>query len=164
MELVTPEIGLIIWQTIVFVIVLFVLRQFVWRPILGALKSREFQIEDSLRAAEQAKDEMEQIKMDNEYLLYEARMERDQLLKDATTVANKIKEDAKAETSKISEKMIADAKSQIDNEKKTAMEEMRRLVSSLSLEIAEKILREKLKDDKAQKELVEKFLKEVKVN
>lgn len=164
MDLVTPAIGLIIWQTVVFILVVLVLRQFVWRPILGALKSREFQIEDSLRAAEQAKDEMEQIKMDNEYLLYEARIERDQMMKDATIVANKIKDDAKAETSKISEKMISDAKSTIENEKKQAMEEMRNLVSSLSLEIAEQILREKLKDDKAQKALVEKFLKEAKVN
>ncbi len=164
MDLVTPDIGLIIWQLVVFLIVLFVLKKYVWTPILGALKSREFQIEDSLRAAEQARDEMEQIKMDNEYLLYEARIERDQMMKDATIVANKIKDDAKAETSKISEKMISDAKSAIENEKKQAMEEMRNLVSSLSLEIAEQILREKLKDDKAQKELVEKFLKEAKVN
>ncbi len=164
MDLVTPDIGLIIWQLVVFLIVLFVLKKYVWTPILGALKSREFQIEDSLRAAEQARDEMEQIKMDNEYLLYEARIERDQMMKDATIVANKIKDDAKAETSKISEKMISDAKSTIENEKKQAMEEMRNLVSSLSLEIAEQILREKLKDDKAQKDLVEKFLKEAKVN
>jgi F-type H+-transporting ATPase subunit b len=163
-ELVKPEIGLIIWQTIVFVLVLIVLGKFVWRPILGALKSREFQIEDALRAAEQARDEMEQIKMDNDYLLYEARMERDQMLKDATTLANKIKEDAKAETAKISEKMIEDAKSAIDSEKKSAMEEMRTLVSTLSLEIAEKILRAELKDSKAQKGLVEKFLKESKIN
>lgn len=164
MELVTPDIGLIIWQTIVFLAVLFILRKFVWRPILGALKSREFQIEDALRAADQARDEMEQIKMDNEYLLYEARIERDQMIKDATVVANKIKDDAKAETSKISEKMIEDAKSTIDNEKKSAMDEMRNLVSSLSLEIAEKILRENLKEEKSQKALVDKFLKEAKVN
>ena len=164
MELVTPGIGLIIWQSIVFILVLIVLRKFVWNPILGALKSREFQIEDSLRAAEQAKDEMEQIKMDNEYLLYEARLERDQMIKDATTVANKIKDDAKAETSKISEKMIEDAKASIANEKKAAMEEVRELVSTLSVEIAENILREKLKEKKAQKELVDKFLKETKVN
>ena len=164
MDLVTPDIGLIIWQTVVFVLVLLILRQFVWRPILGALKSREFQIEDSLRAAEQAKDEMEQIKMDNEYLLYEARIERDQMIKDATIVANKIKDDAKAETSKISEKMLADAKSTIENEKKAAMDEVRSLVANLSIEIAEKILRENLKDQKNQKDLVDKFLKEAKVN
>ena len=164
MSLVTPEIGLIFWQLVVFLILLIVLRKFVWKPVLGALKSREFQIEDSLRAAEQAKDEMEQIKMDNEYLLYEARIERDQMIKDATVVANKIKDDAKADTSKISEKLIADAKSAIDDEKKSAMAEIKDTVSSLSLEIAEKVLRENLKDNKAQQDLVARFLKDTKVN
>lgn len=164
MELVTPDLGLIIWQTVVFLIVLFVLWKFVWYPILGALKSREFQIEDALRAAEAAKDEMEQIKMDNEYMLYEARIERDQMLKDATIIANKIKDDAKGDTSRITEKMLADAKAEIENEKKAAIAEVRQLVSSLSVEIAEKIIREKLKDDKAQKALVDKFLKEAKIN
>ena len=164
MSLVTPEYGLFIWQLVVFLILFIVLRKFVWKPILGALKSREFQIEDSLRAAEQAKDEMEQIKMDNEYLLYEARIERDQMIREATIVANKIKDDAKADTSKISEKMIADAKSAIDNEKKAAMAEIKDTVSSLSLEIAEKVLRENLKENKAQQDLVARFLKDTKIN
>ena len=164
MELVTPDLGLIIWQSVVFFIVLFVLRKFIWNPILGALKSREFQIEDALRAAKHAKDEMKMVKMDNEYLLYEGRLERDKMIKDATIISNKIKDDAKAETSKISEKMIEDAKKVIDNEKKAAMDEFRNLVSSLSIEISEKILREKLGTKKAQKELVNKFLKEAKIN
>ena len=150
-NLVNPDLGLIIWQL-------------VWRPILGALKKREFEIEDSLRAAEEARAEMEQIKMDNDYLLYEARIERDQMIKDAIVVANKIKDDAKAETSKISEKMIADAKNAIDTEKKAAMHQMKELVSSLSLEIAEKVLREKLSNDKAQKDLVNQYLNEAKFN
>ena len=164
MDLVNPAIGLIFWQLVVFLILILVLRKFVWKPILGALKSREFQIEDSLRAAEAAKGEMEQIKMDNEYLLYEARIERDKMMKDATIVANKIKDDAKAETSKISEKMISDASAAIENEKKSAMAEIKNLVASLSLEIAEKILREKLKDDRSQRDLVEKYLKEAQIN
>lgn len=164
MELLTPDIGLVFWQVVIFLIVFFLLRKFAWRPILGALKTREFQIEDALRAAEAAHEEMEQIKMDNEYLLYEARMERDQMLKDASAVAAKIKDDARNETSKITDKMIADAKASIENEKKAAMQEVRDLVSELSLEIAEKILREKLKDDKSQKELVQKFLDEAKIN
>ena len=163
-NLVNPAIGLIIWQVVVFLIVLAVLWKFVWNPILGALKKREFEIEDSLRAAEEARSEMEQIKMDNEYLLYEARIERDQMIKDAIVVANKIKDDAKAETSKISDKMISDAKAAIDTEKKAAMLQMKELVSTLSLEIAEKILREKLDNDKAQKNLVDQYLNEAKFN
>lgn len=163
-NLVNPDLGLIIWQLVVFLIVLAVLWKFVWHPILGALKKREFEIEDSLRAAVEARAEMEQIKMDNEYLLYEARIERDQMIKDAIVVANKIKDDAKADTSKISEKMIADAKSAIDTEKKAAMHQMKELVSSLSLEIAEKVLRSKLDNDKAQKDLVDQYLSDTKFN
>jgi len=86
------------------------------------------------------------------------------LLKDATVVANKIKEDAKSETAKISEKMISDAKSIIESEKNAALSEVKNLVSSLSLDIAEKLIREKLNNDPSQQQLVEKFLKEVKVN
>ena len=164
MALVTPEIGLIIWQVIVFLIVLFILRAFVWRPILSALKAREFQIEDSLRAADNAKEEMEQIKADNEYILQEARIERDAILKEAKKEAEHIVEHAKAETSDITSKMIQDARDAIEVEKKAALTEVKDLVAALSLEIAEKVMREKLSDDKSQKALVEKFIKDVKVN
>lgn len=164
MELLTPDIGLIFWQTVVFLLVIVVLTTFVWKPVAGALRARESKIEDSLRAAELAKEEMEQIKADNEYLLQEARNERDAILKEAVATANQIKEDAKNETSKIAERMIADAKASIESEKKAALSEVKNLVATLSLNIAEKLLRENLSDDKSQKALIDKFLKEVKVN
>lgn len=164
MALVTPDIGLIIWQLIIFLIVLFILRGFVWTPILSALKTREFQIEDSLRAADHAKEEMKQIQADNEYLLQEARIERDAILKEAREEATHIVDHAKSETSDITAKMIQDAREAIDVEKKAALKEVKELVASLSLEIAEKVLREKLSDDKSQKALVDKFIKDVKVN
>ncbi|MEM0938531.1 MAG: F0F1 ATP synthase subunit B [Bacteroidota bacterium] len=164
MSLVTPEIGLIIWQSVVFVAILIILRSFVWIPILSALKTREFQIEDSLRAAENAKSEMEQIKADNEYLLQEARIERDALLKEARAEAVKIIDKAKGETSEVTSKMLEEARNAIQLEKKAALSEVRELVSSLSLEIAEKVLRENLSDDKSQKALVEKFIGDVKIN
>ena len=164
MELLTPGIGLVFWQIVVFVLLFILLAVFVWKPVTEALRAREGMIEDSLKAAELAKEEMEQIKADNEYLLQEARVERDEIIKKATEAANQIKEDAKAETKKISDKMIGDAKSAIETEKKAALGEVKNLVSSLSLEIAERVIREKLADDKAQKALVEKFVKEVKVN
>ncbi|GAB4251022.1 MAG: F0F1 ATP synthase subunit B [Ekhidna sp.] len=164
MALVTPDIGLIIWQLIVFTIVLLILRAFVWRPILSALKTREFQIEDSLRAADNAKAEMEQIKADNEYLLQEARIERDAMLKEAREEASRIIDKAKAETSDVTSKMMQEARDAIAVEKKAALTEIKDLVATLSLEIAEKVLREKLSDDKSQKALVDKFIKEVKVN
>lgn len=162
--MVTPEIGLLFWQLVVFLIVFLVLTTFVWKPIAGALNARESQISDALKAAELAKEEMAQIKADNEYLLQEARIERDLLLKEALATANQIKEDAKAETSKIAERLIADAKVTIEIEKKNALNEVKNLVAELSLDIAEKILREKLSSDKSQKDLIDKFLKEVKVN
>lgn len=164
MDLLTPDIGLIFWQTVVFLIMFLILAVFVWKPIAGALKAREGMIEDSLRAAELAKEEMEQIKADNEYLLQEARTERDKILKEAMAAANQIKEEAKSETSAIANKMIAEAKVSIESEKKAALTEVKDLVATLSLEVAEKLLREKLAGDKAQRELIEKFLKEVKVN
>ena len=164
MELVTPGIGLIFWQTVVFITVFLILAAFVWKPIAGALKTRESQIEDSLKAAELAKEEMAQIKADNEYLLQEARAERDKILKEAITTAGQIKEEAKAETSSITARMIADAKVSIEGEKKAALAEVKNLVASLSLDIAEKVMREKLSDDKSQKVLINKFLSEVKVN
>jgi len=162
--LVTPDIGLIIWQVIIFAAILIILRIFVWIPVLSGLKTREFQIEDSLRAAENAKSEMEQIKADNEYLLQEARIERDAILKEARTEAGRIVAYAKAETSDITSKMLQDARDAIKLEKKSAMSDIKNLVSSLSLEIAEKVLREKLADEDSQKDLVDKFVKEAKIN
>jgi F-type H+-transporting ATPase subunit b len=163
-ELVTPEIGLVFWQSITFLVVFGILAIFVWKPIMSSLKAREHQIEDSLRAAATAKEEMEQIKADNEYLLQEARIERDQILKEAKTQAVGIVEHAKAETSDITSKMLQDAKESIQMERKAAVSEIKELVASLSVDIAEKILREKLSDDKSQKALVDKFINEVKIN
>lgn len=164
MELVTPNIGLIIWQTVVFLIVFGILATFVWRPIVDALRAREGFISDSLEAAENSKKEMAQLKEDNEYLLQEARIERDNMLADATKVANQIKEDARTETSKISDKMIADAKAAIGTEKKAALADVKNMVASLSLDIAEKVLRKNLEDKKAQEGLVQDLIKDIKVN
>ena len=164
MDLLIPDYGLLFWQLVVFSIVLTILAIYVWKPVTEALRRRESIIEDSIRSAELAKEEMMQIKADNEMILKEARVQRDQLLKDANNVANKIKEDAKLETSKISQKMISDAKDIIESEKNAALAEVKNLVSTLSLDIAEKLIREKLNNDKSQQQLVEKFLKEVKVN
>ncbi|OUT97070.1 MAG: ATP synthase F0 subunit B [Flammeovirgaceae bacterium TMED32] len=164
MDLLIPDYGLLFWQLIVFSIVLTILAIFVWKPVTEALRTRESMIEDSIKSAELAREEMMQIKADNAMVLKEASVQRDQLLKDATIFANKIKDDAKSETSKISEKMILDAKSIIEGEKNAALSELKNLVSTLSLDIAEKLIREKLNNDPSQQQLVEKFLKEVKVN
>ncbi len=164
MELLTPGIGLIFWQTVTFVILFAILAAFVWKPITEALRSREGFINDSLKAAELAKEEMRQLKAENEDLLQEARFEREKILKEANAAANKIKEEAKADTEKITQKMIEDARKSIEAEKNSALADVQNMVASLSLEIAEKVLRDKLSDDKAQKKLIEDFVKDIKVN
>jgi len=164
MELVTPGIGLIFWQTITFLLVLFLLGKFAWKPILGALKAREYSIESALKSAEKAKNEMAKLKADNEKLLSEAREERDKMMKDAMAAANSIKEEAKEEASKTTAKMLSDAKATINAEKNAALAEVKNQVASISLEIAEKVLRKNLSDDKVQQELLNEYMKDLKLN
>jgi F-type H+-transporting ATPase subunit b len=164
MDLVTPSIGLIFWQTITFLLVLLILGKFVWRPIMNALKAREGSIEEALRAAELAREEMEKLHADNEKLMAEARMERDQIIKDASVMASKIREEAKEEAGKITQKMIEDARHTINLEKQAAVNEIRNQVAEFSLQISEKILRKNLEKDDQQKGLIQEYLKDMKLN
>jgi len=164
MDLVTPGIGLIFWQTVTFLIVLFLLAKYVWRPIMNALKAREGSIEDALQAAELARVEMEKLTEDNEKLLAEARLEREKIIKEASIIAAKIREEGKEEASKIGDKMIEDAKNTINLEKQAAINEIRNQVAEFSIEISEKILRKNLGTDKSQKALIEEYLKDIKLN
>lgn len=156
--------GLFFMQAFIFLILLFLLAKFAWKPIIQSLKIREESIQDALDSAERAKEEMAQLKADNEKLLDEARQQRDTILQDAREVANGIREEAKADASKQTDKMIADARAAIEVEKQAAMAEVRTLVAELSLQVAEKLLKRKLDDESAQKELISDFIKDVKLN
>ena len=164
MELVTPGTGLIFWQFIVFLLVLIILRAFAWKPILSSLKAREDTIAEALEKAEMARQQTENLKADNEKLLQEARLEREKVLKDALSASDKIRQEAKNDALKISEKMINDAKIAIETEKNTALQEVKKLVADLSLEIAEKLLKKNLSDQKSQKDLVNNLLKDINRN
>lgn len=164
MELLLPDTGLFIFQVVAFMLLLFLLGKFAWKPILSGLKEREDTIEGALLAAEQARNEMEALSADNAKLLVEARSERDAMLKEAIVAADAIKEEAKAETSKITSKMIEDAKVGIEMEKKAAMAEIKTMVAALSLDITEKVLRTQLSDSKAQKALVDEYVKDLNLN
>jgi F-type H+-transporting ATPase subunit b len=164
MDLVTPGIGLIFWQTLTFLIVLLILSKFVWKPIMNALKAREGSIEDALNAAEQARKDMEKLSADNEKLMLEARLERDKIIKDASAMASIIREEAKDDASKIADKMVEDAKHTINLEKQAAINEIRNQVAELSLLISEKILRKNLSNDKNQKALIEEYMKDLNQN
>jgi len=162
--LVTPELGLIFWQLVIFLIVLFLLAKFAWKPILTSLKEREDSIEGALRMANQAKLEMQELKAGNEKLLAEARMERDRIMKEASAMANQLIEQAKNKATEEGGRMISQAREAIQNEKNAALAEVKNTAAQLSIDIAERILRRELSDSSSQKELVDSYLKEVKLN
>ena len=156
--------GLFFWQTLIFLLLIFLLRKFAWKPILDAVNEREDGIKNALLSAEIAKKDMQNLKSDNEKLLAEARVERDVMLKEARDIKDKIVSEAKAEAQVQAGKMIEQAKAAINSEKNAAMAELKNQVSSLSIEIAEKVLRSELTDKASQTKLVEKMLGDVKLN
>lgn len=164
MELVTPSIGLLFWTTIIFLSVLFVLSKFAWKPIVAALNEREKFIEEALNSAEKARAEMALLKANNEKLLQDARVERDRILKEAQTMAANLLAEAKERTTSETTKMIENASLQINNDKNAAIMELKNLVATTSIQIAEQIMRKNLVDTSAQKELIQEYMKESKFN
>ncbi|MBN7809442.1 F0F1 ATP synthase subunit B [Algoriphagus sp. H41] len=164
MDLILPSSGLIFWQLIAFLALLFILIKFAWKPMLAALEEREGSINDALKAAEQARSEMANLKAENEKLLADARLERDTILKKAQDASVKMIEDAKNEASKVAAQQIENAKAVIETEKKAALTEVKNQVAHLTLEVTERLLRKSLSDEKAQKALVDEFVKDIKLN
>ncbi len=164
MELLNPGTGLILWQLIVFVGLFLLLSKIAWKPIISSLKERETSIQEALSTAERARLEMAQLKSDNEKLLKEAREERDKILQGAREAANRLKDEAQLEAKKAADKIIEDARAAINIEKQAALKEVKIQVAMFSLEVAEKLMKKNLADDKSQKELVEGYLKDIKVN
>jgi F-type H+-transporting ATPase subunit b len=156
--------GLFIWQTIIFVGLIFLLKKFAWKPILDSVNEREEGIKNALLSADNARREMQNLQADNQRILQEARMERDSLLKDAREMKEKMIADAKNEAQVQGLKMIEQAKAAIESEKNAAMAELKLQVSTLSLEIAEKLLKDELSNKEAQVKLVEKMLGDAKLN
>ncbi len=164
MELLTPGTGLIIWQLIVFVGLFFLLSKLAWKPIISSLKEREQSIQFALDTAEKARLEMSQLKSDNEKLLKEAREERDKMLAQAREAVNRMKDEAVGDAKTAADKIITDARAAINIEKQAALKEVRIQVALFSLDIAEKLMKKNLANDSAQKELVESYIKDVKIN
>ena len=163
MNFTAPE-SLIFWTTIIFIVFFLLLKKLAWKPILGAVKSREDFINNALLSAENAKKEMQNLKSDNEKLLAEARSERDAMMKEAREIKEKMINDAKNEANFASEKIISQAKEAIESEKNAALSELKNQVSNLSILIAEKVLISELTDKASQTKLVEKMLDEAKLN
>ena len=158
------QLGLFFWLLVIFVGLVFLLKKFAWKPILDAVNEREEGIKNALLAAENAKKDMQNLKADNEKLLADARAERDLMIKEAREIKEKMIADAKSEAQAQGEKMIDQAKASIESEKNAAMAELKNQVSSLSLEIAETLLKGELSNKEAQTKLVEKMLGDAKLN
>ncbi|MAO10005.1 MAG: ATP synthase F0 subunit B [Flavobacteriaceae bacterium] len=156
--------GLFFWQILIFVGLILLLRKFAWGPILKAVNDREEGIKDALDSAEKAKLEMANLKADNEKLLQEARNERDSMMKEARDIKSKMIADAKEEAQAEASKMIAQAQTAIESEKKAAMSELKSHVAELSVQIAEKVVKQELSTDKKQLELVDSMLADAKLN
>jgi F-type H+-transporting ATPase subunit b len=164
MELIQPGLGLIFWMTISFGAVLFILAKFAWKPILKSLKDRENTIEEALHAADRAKEEMKQLKFDNEVLLREAKNERDAILNEARKIREKMIEEARTRANEEAQRIVENAKERIENEKMAAITDLKNQIALLSIEIAEKLIREELAKDKKQEELIKKMLGDIKTN
>jgi F-type H+-transporting ATPase subunit b len=162
MELVTPAIGLIFWTTVVFTLLVLLLKKFAWKPILSAVDERNKSIKDSLAQAEKARSEMSELTANNEKIIAQAKVDRDIILKEARDMKNEIISEAKDKANKEAEKLVSTAKEQILNEKMKAITELKNHVADLSIEMAEKILSSELSDVAKQKKLVINALKESK--
>ena len=164
MDLVTPGFGLVFWTALTFIFLLLILKKFAWKPILGAVSDREEGIKNALASAENARKEMENLHADNERILKEARAERETMLKEAREIKTKMIDDAKGEAQNQANKMIAQAQAAIESEKKAAMAELKSHVAGLSIDIAEKVVRQELSNKDEQLKLVESMLGEAKLN
>ncbi len=164
MDLVNPGIGLIFWTTLTFLILLLLLRKFAWKPILKAVKAREDSIEDALEAAALAKEEMANMKADNEKILNEARMERDKLLKEARELKDKIINEAKEKATAEQNKIFEAGKISIQNQIAAAETKLKNTVAELSVQIAEKIIKDELSDKKKQEKLINDLIDNVNLN
>jgi F-type H+-transporting ATPase subunit b len=164
MELLTPGSGLIIWQLIIFVALVILLGALAWKPILQSLKEREVSIQSALDSAEKAKLEMASLKADNEKLLKEAREERDKILKEAREAAIRLHEQSQTDAKKTADKILDDARAVIQSEKAAALTEVKTQVAMFALEIAEKLIKKNLSTDTAQKDLIQGYIKDLKLN
>lgn len=164
MDLLVPEIGLLVWNTIAFLVLVFLLGKFAWKPIMKGISEREQSIDEALNKAELARQEMARLSSQNEELMKQAREERDQILKEAKALKDGIVNEAKTQAQAEGAKLIEKARIEIENQKKAALAELKGQVSALSLDIAERVLRTQLDDKAKQQELVNNLLKDVELN
>jgi F-type H+-transporting ATPase subunit b len=163
-SLTTPAIGTIFWTTLIFGLFFLILAKFAWKPILNAVKARDEMIKGSLESAAKAREDMLKLQSDNEAILRKAREEREGIIKEAREVRDKLISEAKGKATEEAEKLIEKARTSIEGEKRKALSEIREQVATLSVEIASKLLGEKLSQTGEQEKLIDKYLKESNFN
>ena len=164
MGIVTPDLGLIVWMTLSFGILVFILAKFAWKPILSTLHEREKTIEEALNQADKARDEMKALKSDNEELLRQAKEERSAILKDARDIRENMIEEAKNKANQEYNRILESAKESIHFEKMAAITELKNQIATLSIDIAEKILKEELSNKESQKKHIDKMMDNISFN
>lgn len=163
-SLTTPAVGTLFWSVLIFVLFFLILTKFAWKPILSAVNARDEMIKGSLESAAKAREEMLKLQSDNEAIFRKAREERENILKEARDVRDKLISEAKGKATEEAEKLIEKARAGIENEKLKAISEIHDQVATLSVEIASKLLGEKLKQTGEQEKLIDSYLKEVDFN
>ncbi|WP_103326847.1 F0F1 ATP synthase subunit B [Bacteroidetes bacterium endosymbiont of Geopemphigus sp.] len=162
MDLVTPSIGLIFWQAILFILLFFLLAKFAWKPILRLIEDREEYLQASLRVAQKAQQEMNSLELEKEIWLKQSRAQRDLLLKETRTLSDQIIHQAKENAQNERHEILLQTKILIENQKKAALADIKNQVADLSISIAEKLLQKELKNDKEQEKLVSNLLADLK--
>ncbi len=160
MNLLSPEPGLLLWTAFTFILLLLLLTKFAWRPILGAIRSRDERISMALQAAQKATEELKNIEQTKSNIILEAKSERDKLLNEARVLKDSILAEAKQVAQNETERMISMARQQIIKEKAEAIYDLKKQVAQLSVNIAEKVLTEELADNEKQQNLIDKYLNE----
>ncbi len=158
MSLITPDFGLFFWMTIVFLVVLGILAIFGFPVIVKMVNDRKAYIDESLRKAQEANEKLANIKAESEAMLQEARERQAVLLREAAETRDSIVAKAQDKAREEGNRLLAEAKAEIESQKQAAISDIRNQVATLSVEIAEKILREKLGDSKAQMNLIDRML------
>jgi len=164
MDLLLPDLGLILWTLLAFLIVFYILKKFAWKPILTSLNEREKTISDSIATAEKVKGEMAQLKSENEALLVKAREERAVMIKEAKETADKMLADAKERAKSEYDRIVSEASSAIEQQKMAAIIDLKNQVGNLVVEVSEKVLRRELSNRNEQESYIKDLAKEVKFN
>lgn len=164
MELLVPKFGMLIWTLVAFLIVFFILAKYAWKPIVGALQDRQNNIDDAILSAERVRQEMSELKSENEELLAKAREERSQMMRDAKETRDNIIAEAREQAKDEMNKIVADAQAVIHQQKMAAITDLKNQIGNLVLEVSEKVIRRELSSQSEQEKYIKELTQNVELN